>query len=466
VPVEGHRPRITAEEADALLLQAIRQAPRPYRMPPLPATAAEAERTGPDAMLAYAIDALRAAVERGAHPAAELRGAFTRALAQSIEAALQPEGGDASFQALVLQRLEPLVREYVQLAARWAADRRAVRSAINAVAHPGKLRHLAGSDRDHLTRLHELSTGGDWPALEVALNAPADPVAGGANAAIDSPAALESLRRLARATALQSTAPVGQYLALCSARGPLAGSPQAALAGRSSARAGGQAEQHTLQAFTRIAGLLEDACGGRERYRAIRGLHTPAGFPAGADKAKDEWDAAILAFAPGSDEATRVVLLAEVKAAPAAAVTDYWRLWRGLQRLARATSGAVHEFPSSAGPVAIRAEALQRLQPAGDALPAQVVYCCPAPPPAPVPLLGPAGKAVLLAEEASLAFAARMWRGERPPPSLLEPVWEALAHAPRLRSALHQFRTATLAREAMLDPQDLLAAVTRLLAAG
>jgi hypothetical protein len=38
-------------------------------------------------------------------------------------------------------------------------------------------------------------------------------------------------------------------------------------------------------------------------------------------------------------------------------------------------------------------------------------------------------------------------------------VWEDLATAPRLRSALHQYDTARAVREAMVHPRDLLAAV-------
>ena len=49
------------------------------------------------------------------------------------------------------------------------------------------------------------------------------------------------------------------------------------------------------------------------------------------------------------------------------------------------------------------------------------------------------------------------------PHGALLPVWEALHAQPRLRSALHQWHTSTLAREAMVHPADLLAAVERLL---
>jgi hypothetical protein len=50
-------------------------------------------------------------------------------------------------------------------------------------------------------------------------------------------------------------------------------------------------------------------------------------------------------------------------------------------------------------------------------------------------------------------------QGENPDPVQLQAVWHALGHAERLRSALHQYDTARAAREAMLDPRDLLQAL-------
>jgi hypothetical protein len=72
-------------------------------------------------------------------------------------------------------------------------------------------------------------------------------------------------------------------------------------------------------------------------------------------------------------------------------------------------------------------------------------------------ILGAAAKSVLAVEPASLAFALRLARGQAASHEELAPVWEALAHAPRLRAALHQVDTAQAAREAMIDPADLLA---------
>jgi hypothetical protein len=73
-------------------------------------------------------------------------------------------------------------------------------------------------------------------------------------------------------------------------------------------------------------------------------------------------------------------------------------------------------------------------------------------------MLAAAARAVLLSEPASLAFATALVHGDEPPCERLLPVWEALAHAPRLRSALHQYDTARQVREAMLHPDDIAAA--------
>jgi hypothetical protein len=153
-----------------------------------------------------------------------------------------------------------------------------------------------------------------------------------------------------------------------------------------------------------------------------------------------------------------------VKASPAAATPDFARLHRGLERLAQAHAHESYAFGSAEGEVRIAGAALRQLKPHGRALPAQVIYCCPAPSEAQPQLLAAATKAVLLAEPASLAFALQLEQGARPPDADLAPVWEALTHAPRMRAALHQYETARAVREAMLHPDDLPAAVARVLA--
>jgi len=413
----------------ALLLAALRAAPRRYRMPPLPADAAAAAAAGTDTALAFALESVRA----GRRDAQEL---FLRSLARLIRAALAPQDGDPAFQALVLRAQHPEVDEYVHLAAQLIADRRAVRAAVDAVAHPGKLRGMApGALRDALAEIHGLAAEGFWPELITALQ----------RASLATLLAGPALQRLARGNELLQAEAVQRYLVLCSQRGPLAGSDEATTQGRASARLGEIAEHDTVQAFRKIAGVLHGC-------RVVRSLRTPPGFPGEAGKAKDEWDAAIV---HGQD----IVLLAEVKAAPAAAAPDFARLFRGLQRLAHANAQDSYVFLSADGQVRLAGESLRRLRPHGRTLPPHVIYCCCAPAESQPPMLSAASKAVLLAEPASLAFAEQLTAGRSPPDADLAPVWDALATASHLRSALHQYETAQAVREAMLHPDDLLAAV-------
>jgi hypothetical protein len=63
---------------------------------------------------------------------------------------------------------------------------------------------------------------------------------------------------------------------------------------------------------------------------------------------------------------------------------------------------------------------------------------------------------VLLGEAASVAFARALMQGQSPAVESLDPVWRDLADKPRLRSALHQYDTSRMVREAMLHPDDLV----------
>jgi hypothetical protein len=411
-------------DVESLLAHALRSAPRRYRMPPLPADA-----HAPAAVrLAFAIDEARAG--------RDARELFTASLADLIRAALRPADGDASFQALVLRTQHAPVEEHVRLAAQAAADRRAVRASVDAVAHPGKLRGLAeGLEREALARWHGLASAGEWKEL--------GPLLAGTPAEA-------ALQRLLRAEALLGEDEVRAYVQLMQRHGPLAGSDAAAVRGRTAARVGDLAEQETVQVFGRIARRLNDVVGG-DAYRVARSLLTPAGFPGAAQKTKDEWDVALV-------RGTDFVLIAEVKASPASATSDLARLLRGLRRLAHADPHSTYGFPSAEGEVRISGASLRALQPQEHALPPQVIYCCTASPEADAPLLSAAARAVLLGEAASLSFADAILRGESPPRQQLEPVWEALTTAPRLRSALHQYDSARIARDAMLHPEDLLQA--------
>lgn len=437
-----------------LLLAALRAAPRRYRMPPLPADAAAAHAAGTDTALAFAIEAARRGRQHGRAPGAEVQALFTGSLAQLIREALAPDGGDPAFRALVLRVHDAQVQEHVKLSQQLAADRRAVRSAVDAVAHPGKLTTVSpGMLRDALARLHELAALAAWRDLRRAIehllaqgHAPGD-----LQPTLRAVLAGSALAQLVRGSDLLELDAVRRYIALCEQRGPLAGTDEAAAQGRAAARTGKVAEHATVQAFRSMVALL-DTHAPEPPYRVVRSLRTPPGFPGEPGKAKDEWDAAIV-------RGDAIVLLAEVKAAPAAATPDFSRLQRGLQRLAHASADESYAFPSGDGEVRIAGASLRRLQPHGRTLPPHVIYCCTAAADPEPQVLNAASKAVLSAESASLAFAHELVQGGAPAADELLPVWEALLTAPRLRSPLHQYETACAARAAMLHPRDLLEAL-------
>lgn len=449
-------------DPEQVLLAALHEAPRRYRMPALPADAEAARAAGAATALAFAIEAVRRAKDEKARPPSSMKDLFTWALARLIGAALAPEGGDPAFQALVLRTRHAEVREHVRLAELAAADRRALRSIVDAVAHPGKLRNVPpGTLRDTLAQLHRLAAGGAWQELEsvarqLLARGVADP---DLRAALEALLAHPGLPRLVHANALRHLPVVQRYEALRGLHGPQAGSDAAAARGRSSARMGEVAEQATVEAFRTIAQWLTEASPDAGPCRVVRGLLTPRGFPGESGKAKEEWDAAILRET--ADGPSEIALLAEVKASPAAATPDFSRLVRGLERLAQARSDADYVFPSADGAVHVRGASLGELRPNGYALPPRVIYCCSAPPEPQPTMLGAASRAVLLAEPASLAFADALAQGGSPRHEDLAPVWDALPAAPRLRSALHQHDTSRAVREAMLHPEDLVAAVAR-----
>jgi hypothetical protein len=447
----------------ALLQRAVLLAPRRYRLPPLPANLAAAQAAAPQSALAFALEAARNACLQGSEPAADVRELFIHALAAVIQASLRPDAGDPAFQAQVLRAGTPEVQEYAALHTQSAADQRAVRVAVNAFAHPGKLARL-GSDaapNGALSELYRQAEAGAWVDLARAaaqLQQDASTVED-VRAALAALIAQPGLERLRRGSFLEQTGDVRRYRALCERRGPLAGSGAAADHGRAAARLGVLAEDATVQAFSTLAELLNRYAGGTWHCRAVQGLRTPRGFPGAAAHAKGEWDAALVCAAPVPSAAAAVVLLAEVKASPAAATADFPRLRRGLQRLALARPDAVHVFGCKCGELPLSGESLAQLQPPPQGLPPQVIYCCSALADEQPPLLAASAKALLLAESASLDFARRLAGGEAATPAALSPVWRGLTRASRLRAALEQYETARCVREAMLHPQDLVSAV-------
>ncbi|NUZ07333.1 hypothetical protein [Piscinibacter koreensis] len=443
--------------AEALLLAALRRAPRRYALPALPASVEEAAAEGPASALAFSIEHAREALARGATPAAELGHAFTAALDALIRSALQPGTGDAAFQAAVLQVRAPEVGTHARLAARHERDRRAARAAVDALAHPGKLRALpSGTWRDGLAGLHALAARDDWPAVTRALDAlHADATAVDATA-LERVRAHPAIARLVRAAELATTPAVRHYESLRGDGGPRAGSAGAASTGKQAKRRGAATEARTLAALAAVATRLDAADPVGPRHRAVGGLLVPKGYPGDPVRAKNEWDAALVREAATADHG-ELCLLVEAKASPEAAHADLPRLWRGLRRLAEARAGSVYRFPTRDGMVALDGDSLRRLQPPASALPPTVFYCCDAPADHPQ-RLDAASRGMLLSEPACLAFAARLLDGALASSDELTPVWRDLLQARRLVAVLHQHANARTVREAMLHPDDLLAA--------
>lgn len=425
-----------SDAGDHVLLEAIRRAPRRYRMPALPRDAAAAEAEGPEVAIAFAIETLR----RGQDDAA-LAKLFVRALAALISRALDSGTGDPSFQAMVLANQERVVAEHLELASQEGADQRRVRALIDAFAHPGKWRGRAMPGE--LARLHASSQSGDWPGVRAAaktLEATAWSSQG------DALLAESALSRLERATSVRNEPAVQRYRALVAARGPLAESEEAAGRGRAAARAGAAVEEQTVRAFRQLA----------HGHRVARGLRPLSGLPRAAHGAKDEWDVALLRAVEGSG-AFDLVLLAEAKASPSSAVSDWPRLRRGLERLAQVPHGIDPVFSGDEGEVRVRGESLRAFAPPERGLPERVIYCCTAEE-ARVPLLSAPARALLLQQPASPAYAGAVGRGGAGDAGVLAPVWEALLRSPQLRPVLEQYETARSAREVMLHPDDLRAA--------
>ena len=90
---------------------------------------------------------------------------FLEALATLIVEAMRPTG-DPAFQAMVLRHRSAVVREHASLSAHAERDRRQIRAAVSALAHPAKTkRRAAGAAREALEQLRSAADMGDWLTL-------------------------------------------------------------------------------------------------------------------------------------------------------------------------------------------------------------------------------------------------------------------------------------------------------------
>lgn len=446
----------------SLLDAILRRTARRYRVPAI--SRIPTEDAPPATALAVAIEQARQSVEDGAAPPAAVKRAFLDALARLIRDAMRESDGDPAFQAMLLRQRLPLVREYASLAARAAQDRREIIAAANAVAHPAKLERMpAGPARDAMAALQAAAASDSWMALPDAarrllgLSAEAQP----ASAALDRLLASPALDHLQRLDVLTTDSDVRRYRALWEQQGPRPGSASALAEGNASRLRGDAVEAQALQALQALARRLNDA-DGSPAYQAVSSMRVPPSMPANADRAKTEWDAALLrqAEGDGGPPAWDLCLLLEAKASADAAATDFPRLLRGLRLLAQADPRTDYAFNTRQGRFPLRGAALRALPAEGPRLDTTVLYVCDGPADAIPRLLSAASRMQLLSAPPSLEYAGLLAQGPDAARDTLEPVWQQLLQSAQWTGVLQQYPTLCQARELMAHPDDLMAAIT------
>lgn len=438
-----------------------------------------------------AIELARAALARGEQPDAAVKARFLQGLARLIADALHPQTGDPAFQAMVLRHRHAWVREYASLQAQGDKDARHIRSRVDAIAHPGKLRQQAsGPLRDGLSQLYEQVSTGAWTEaadtgrfLLAGLETRSDPLfdlqsTAGLGRSLQHLLQDPALARLQRLLALAHDTDVQHYLALWASHGPRSGSAEAAAQGASAQQRGAEVEATAAQALDALAAQLNRDDSQQWTYRVVTALHVPAVLVDSAERAKTEWDVAVFRrpkiedaketegakkaeAAKKTDAAASppwdICLLVEAKASADAATTDFPRLLRGLQLLSKADAHVIYPFLTKQGTVPVRGRSLHAL-PTTDALATfqdAVLYCSDAPAdPAPKPL-GAASRMQLISSTNTLDYASRLSDGEAVNAQDLEPVWQTLLTDPRWLTVLNQYATLRRVRELMVHVADL-----------
>ncbi|WP_054422936.1 hypothetical protein [Achromobacter kerstersii] len=509
----------------ALLDETLRIVARRYRVPPTPAVTPDAQNGHSATALALAIDQARQALAHGDTPHPEVERAFIDALAQLIRGAMREGQGDPAIQAMELRHRVAPVREYASLSAGADADRREILAAANAIAHPAKLARMPrGLQADALADVQAAASSGSWTALADAVQRLRDmpetmgddALARGCARLLDSAA----LTRLQRLDALTADARVRHYQSLWDRNGPRPGSATALRQGTDAQQRGAAVEALAAQALEVLAQRLnasetratkaraidegaidegaiderapdehatdehapdehatdehatdehatderaadERAANVTAPYRVVTSMRVPPSLPASADRAKSEWDAALLRQSDAIDAATAtpawdLCLLVEAKASVDAASTDLPRLLRGLQLLAHADSNTTYPFKTQQGIVPLRGESLRALPADGPGLADTVLYCCDAPADPSPRLLNAASRMQLLSAPASIAFASQLAQGQPADTETLHPVWHSLLTSPQWAGVLNQYPQLHQVRALMVHTDDLL----------
>lgn len=414
------------------------------------------------------------------------------------DAAIKGGAGDPAIQAMELRHRAAAVREYASLSASAEADRREVLAAVNALAHPAKRERMpAGALRDALDAVYAAGSSGRWVTLAHAMQAlcalPESARDDAITRVCTQLAERPALSRLQRLDALASDTLVQRYQALCDRNGPRPGSATALRQGSDAQQRGAAVEAQAMQALQALAQRLNQAhidsqAGADKRaapggpatpahqtpsfpnaedrdapYRVVTSMRVPPSLPGSADRAKSEWDAALLqradlADGAGTHPAWNIVLLVEAKASADAASTDLPRLLRGLQLLAQADANTVYPFKTQQGVVGLCGASLRALPTQGPDLAHAVLYCCDAPVDATPRLLNAASRMQLLSAPASIAYASQIAQQQPATAESLEPVWHALLDSPQWAGVLNQYPQLHQVRALMVHTDDLLAA--------
>lgn len=445
------------------LEEVLRRVVRRYRLSQADGAGMQA---GPSEMTALAIEQARAALARGVAPDDTVRDRFLDALARMIREAMHTQHGDPAFQAMVLRHRMPMVREFASLSAHADPDRRQVRTAVAAVAHPGKVqRSPPGPLRDALAQMYALASSESWPQLADSVSRiqsmPESAVDASLAQGLERLARAEALERLQRLAMLASDEQVREYQALWNRNGPRSGSRAAAAQGSIAQQRGAAVEASAAQALEALASRLNQMQPATAMYRVVTSMHVPASIPDRFERAKSEWDVVLLRQADGdvSPAAWDVCLLVEVKASVDAATTDFPRLLRGLQLLAQARPDVVYPFATRQGKVMLRGSSLSALPVDAGQLFDTVLYCCDATAEPHPRRLNAASRMQLLSTQEGLAFASRLAQDQPVSPRDLEPVWRQLLESPRWHAVLHQYATLRQVRDLMVHVDDLSEAI-------
>jgi len=463
---ENMMPPVPRPPASRLLQETLRVIVRRYRLPAITEDSAPPHNNGASTTLAIVIEQTRLALLHHKTPDPALKQGFLNALAQLIGEAMHPELGDPVFQALVLQHRSAPVREHAALAAHHKQDRRRVRTLITRIAHPAKQQHVpAGPLQDALPRLQAAASAAAWVTVDTLVNhllaLPESEEAPSLREVLLALQAHPALTRLQRLDALDADACVQRYQALLDRNGPRSGSVNALRQGLAAQRRGAAVEAVVSEALEVLAQRLNDAEPDTACYRVVTSMRVPPSLPGSPERAKTEWDSVLLQCGKNIDEPTEwdVCLLVEAKASADAASSDLPRVRRGLHLLAQADEETVYPFKTQQGLVNLRGASLRTLDPNRPSLADIVLYCSNAPSDGWPRLLSAASRMQLLSEAASLQFASALAEQRVSSPDLLEPLWPLLLSSPRLSAVLHQYPLLREARDLMVHPDDLLAAV-------